>query len=363
MKKICLTLTALALLLLLAGCAVRDNEKKDSYIIIHSIASDTDTKVTPEDKNYDALLDSLFDAASEAVGTTTVLSGDAVQTGTITYYQAPTRTVLGSGNDAAYTPILALDLYDDGGDSYAEGYFCSDETKTLKFCFPVPAELCKMVSGAEDTSIRFETSSQDRPEKMHEDIAAENFQYINISGNAASIVIKRSEGENFEFYNGDLNTAHTYTVRCDKRGETLDIEITMENPEKDNDVLGSPLIAIPQKEFEKIEIMGDFRQVSLYTLHADVLIHANDSCVNLDVEADHLEHNITLDGSESNVFRGVSVYFDQFPENVSLELNTTQGGVINDPQGILEKNGLASGSKEPVIRINSAKEINIYSME
>ena len=141
MKKICLTLTALALLLLLAGCAVRDNEKKDSYIIIHSIASDTDTKVTPEDKNYDALLDSLFDAASEAVGTTTVLSGDAVQTGTITYYQAPTRTVLGSGNDAAYTPILALDLYDDGGDSYAEGYFCSDETKTLKFCFPVPAQL------------------------------------------------------------------------------------------------------------------------------------------------------------------------------------------------------------------------------
>ena len=101
MKKICLTLTALALLLLLAGCAVRDNEKKDSYIIIHSIASDTDTKVTPEDKDYDTLLDSLFDAAGESVGTVAVLSEDAVQTGTITYYQAPTRTVLGSGNDAA----------------------------------------------------------------------------------------------------------------------------------------------------------------------------------------------------------------------------------------------------------------------
>ena len=366
MKKICLTLTVLALLLLLAGCAVRDNEEKDSYIIIHSIASDTDTKVTPEDKDYDTLLDSLFDAAGESVGTVAVLSEDAVQTGTITYYQAPTRTVLG-GSDRAYAPILSFDLYDDGGESYAESYFCADETKTLKFCFPVPAELCKLVSawtsGSEEDSIRFETSSQNRPEKMHEDVAAENFQYINISGNAASIVIKRSESENFEFYNGDLNTAHTYTVRCDKQGETLDIEITMENPEKDNDVLGSPLIAIPQKEFEKIEVMGDFRQVSLYTLHADVLIHANDSCVNLDVEADHLEHNITLDGSESNVFRGVSVYFDQFPENVSLELNTTQGGVINDPQGILEENSLASGSKEPVIRINDAKEINIYRMD
>ena len=291
MKKICLTLTVLALLLLLAGCAVRDNEEKDSYIIIHSIASDTDTKVTPEDKDYDTLLDSLFDAAGESVGTVAVLSEDAVQTGTITYYQAPTRTVLG-GSDRAYAPILSFDLYDDGGESYAESYFCADETKTLKFCFPVPAELCKLVSawtsGSEEDSIRFETSSQNRPEKMHEDVAAENFQYINISGNAASIVIKRSESENFEFYNGDLNTAHTYTVRCDKQGETLDIEITMENPEKDHDVLGSPLIAIPQKEFEKIEVMGDFRQVSLYTLYADVLIHAKDSCVNLDVEADHL---------------------------------------------------------------------------
>ena len=269
MKKICLTLTVLALLLLLAGCAVRDNEEKDSYIIIHSIASDTDTKVTPEDKDYDTLLDSLFDAAGESVGTVAVLSEDAVQTGTITYYQAPTRTVLG-GSDRAYAPILSFDLYDDGGESYAESYFCADETKTLKFCFPVPAELCKLVSawtsGSEEDSIRFETSSQNRPEKMHEDVAAENFQYINISGNAASIVIKRSESENFEFYNGDLNTAHTYTVRCDKQGETLDIEITMENPEKDHDVLGSPLIAIPQKEFEKIEVMGDFRQVSLYTL-------------------------------------------------------------------------------------------------
>lgn len=86
MKKICLTLTVLALLLLLAGCAVRDNEEKDSYIIIHSIASDTDTKVTPEDKDYDTLLDSLFDAAGESVGTVAVLSEDAVQTGTITYY-------------------------------------------------------------------------------------------------------------------------------------------------------------------------------------------------------------------------------------------------------------------------------------
>ena len=92
----------------------------------------------------------------------------------------------------------------------------------------------------------------DRPEKMYEDIAVEDFKQVNISGNASSIIIRRSESENFEFYNGDLNLVHTYIVHCDKDGETLNIEVIMENPENDNDVLGSPMIDIPQKEFEKI---------------------------------------------------------------------------------------------------------------
>lgn len=371
MKKFCLTLTALTLLLLLAGCAAREEDgetgtEKDSYIVIHSIESDTDTKVTPDHRDYDALLDGLFDAAGEAVGTVTVLSEDAVQTGTVTYYQAPTRTVLG-GSDRAYTPILAADLYDDGGEPYAEGYFCADEKRALTFCFPVPEELDTLVSawmsGAEEDPGPMDTSAQDGPEKMCEDVAAEDVQYVNISGSARSVVIGRSESANFEFYNGDLNPAHAYTVRCSRRGETLDIEITMEDPEGDNDVLGSPVIDIPQKEFEKIEIGGDFVQISLCAIHSDVWIHANDSCVNLDLEADHLDHDITLDGSGSNTFRSVSVYFDKFPENIRMELNTAQGGVINDPQRILEKNGLAAGSEEPVIRIDHTKEISIYSME
>ena len=79
-----------------------------------------------------------------------------------------------------------------------------------------------------------DTSAPDRPEKMYEDVAVEDFKQVNISG--------------------DLNPAHTYTVRCDKDGETLNIELMMENPENDNDVLGSPMIDIPQREFEKIEI-------------------------------------------------------------------------------------------------------------
>ena len=150
MKKFCLTLTALTLLLLLAGCAGREQDaKKDSYIVIHSMESGTDTKITPEDRDYDALLNGLFDAAGEAVGTVTVLSEDAVQTGTITYYQAPTRTVLGGGG-GAYAPILAADLYDDGGEPYAEGYFCADEERALTFCFPVPEELNTLVASLEE---------------------------------------------------------------------------------------------------------------------------------------------------------------------------------------------------------------------
>lgn len=54
---------------------------------------------------------------------------------------------------------------------------------------------------------------------------------------------------------------------------------------------------------------------------------------------------------------------DRFPDHVKMELNLMQGGAINDPEGLLEKNGLASGSGEPVISINGTKEINIYKIE
>ncbi len=212
-------------------------------------------------------------------------------------------------------------------------------------------------------NVTHDPSAPDRPIKMYEDIAAENFKQVNISGSASSVVIRRSESENFEFYNGDLNPAHTYTVRCDKDGETLSIELIMENPENDNDVLGSPIIGIPQKEFEKIEIGGDLGQVSLHTINSDVLIHANDSLVNLNLEADSLNHNITLDGSESDIFKRVSVYFDKFPDNVKMDLTLIQGGKINDPQDILKEEGLESSSGKPVISVNCTKEINIYSEE
>ncbi|MCI8330320.1 MAG: hypothetical protein HFG02_12230 [Oscillibacter sp.] len=206
-------------------------------------------------------------------------------------------------------------------------------------------------------------SAPDRPEKMYEDVAVEDFKQVNIGGNASSIVIRRSESENFEFYNGDLNPAHTYTVFCDKDGETLNIELMMDNLENDNDILGSPMIDIPQNEFEKIEITGKFGQVSLYTINSDVVIHANDSLVNLNLESDHLNHNITLDGSESDTFRSVSVYFDKFPDNIKMDLNLIQGSTINDPQDILKEKGLESGSGKPVISVNYTQEINIYSEE
>ena len=206
-------------------------------------------------------------------------------------------------------------------------------------------------------------SAPDRPEKMYEDVAVEDFKRVIISGSAPSIVIRRSESENFAFYNGDLNPSHTYTVRCDRDGETLNIELMMENQENDNNVLGSPMIDIPQNEFDKIEITGKFGQVSLYAVNSDVLIHANASLVNLNLEADYLNHNITLDGSESDAFRKVSVYFDKFPDNVKMDLNLIQGGTINDPQDVLKEKGLESGSGKPVISVHYTQEIDIYSEE
>lgn len=235
--------------------------------------------------------------------------------------------------------------------------------KRIALLFLILISLTGCTTGAKDGMSDFDTSAEERPEKIHDDIAPGSFRQVNISGNAKSIVIRSSSSENFEFYNEDLNPAHTYTVLCDESGETLDIEITMENPDEDNNILGSVLIDIPKKEFEKIEIAGDFKQVSLYTINSEVLIHANDSLVNLDLEADCLEHNITLDGSVSNAFRMVSVYFDNFPDNVSMDLNVIQNGTINDPEDILKENGLESGSGKPIISINSAKEINIYSKE
>ncbi len=137
----------------------------------------------------------------------------------------------------------------------------------------------------------------------------------------------------------------------------------MDNPENDNDVLGSPMINIPQKEFDKIDISGNFKQVSLDTINSDVWIHANDSQVNLNLKADDLHHNITLDGSISDTFRSVSVYFDKFPYNVTLDFSLLEGGTINDPDDILKEEGLASGSGKPVISINYAQEISVYSEE
>lgn len=216
---------------------------------------------------------------------------------------------------------------------------------------------------ATDNSNPPDATVQDRPEKMYEDVAAENFEQVNISGNSKSIVIRRSESENFEFYNGDLNTAHTYTVYCDKKGEMLNIEILMENPDEDNDILGSPIIDIPRKEFEEIVVAGDFRVISIYALDSDVLVHADTSAVYLDLEAEYLTHNITLDGSDSDGFKDVSIYFDKFPDNVSMDLGLSPNAIINDPDDILKENGLESGLGKPIISINYAEKISIYSKE
>ena len=76
-----------------------------------------------------------------------------------------------------------------------------------------------------------------------------------------------------------------------------------------------------------------------------------------------MDHNITLDGSESDEFRVVSIYLDELPENVKMDLNLIEGGTLNDLQNILNKNKFESGSGNPVISINHTKEINVYLEE
>ncbi len=204
--------------------------------------------------------------------------------------------------------------------------------------------------------------AQDGPEKIHEDVSAETVQRVSIGGNARSIVIRQSAEDHFSFYNGDLNDAHTYQVRCEETDGVLTIDIEMETGRDDgNSILGSLLIDIPQQEFEAVEASGDFRQISADTLHSDLFVHADNTFVNLDLEADRLEHDITLDGSETGSLTGASLYLDRFPDNVKMELDVAPGGVINDPDGILVENG--SGSGTPVISVSGTKEINIYRKE
>lgn len=203
----------------------------------------------------------------------------------------------------------------------------------------------------------------DSVEKLHDDVAAEGIQNVTISGSARSIVIRPGEEDRFVFHNGDLNSEHRYEVRCDEVGDTLAIDIMMETEEEDNDILGSVLIDVPQKEFEKIEVAGEFNQVSLSTMNADVVLHGDQTFVNLDVEAGRLNHDITLDASEGNTLSGVSLYFDQFPADVKMELNLTPDGSVNDPGDILKQNGLEAGSGKPVISISDTKIVNLYNKE
>lgn len=204
------------------------------------------------------------------------------------------------------------------------------------------------------------TSDEHKAPKLHDDISAENITHVNLRGNARSIVLQQSENEYFEIHNADLNPDHTYEVHCTANDGTLDINIMMESAEDDNNILGSVVIDIPQKEFEKIETAGQFSLIYLHTLKSDVFIHANGSSVILDLEADHLDHNITLDGSDANAFRSVSVYLDKIPDNISIEPSLTHDGTIYDEANLLKNNRLKAGSGKPVISINKTEKIDIY---
>lgn len=199
-------------------------------------------------------------------------------------------------------------------------------------------------------------------EKIHEDIPADKIRNVNISGNARSIIIKQGDTDNFEFYNADLDENNHYEVEAtyDEDGSGLNILVIMDNAETSNDVLGSFVVSIPYNEFEKIEIAGEFKHVNLSTLNSDVFVYTNNATVVMDLLADQLDHNITLAGSESNSFNGVTVNFDILPANVKMEFPDIPQSAINDSSGLLTGDKLELGSGNPVISINNTDELDFY---
>ena len=203
-------------------------------------------------------------------------------------------------------------------------------------------------------------ASVEHEENVYEKIEAKDIRRVKISGNARSIIIKQDADTAFKFQNADLNAAHTYDVRSSRNGDTLNISVMMKNGEEDNDVLGSFLIYLPRKEFDVIETAGEFKQIHINPIHSDIFLHADKSVVALHLEAAKLDHDIVLDGSETNAFKSVSVYFDTVPASIKMEVNPILNGSIQDPQHILDNGRLVSGTEKPVIRIHAAKEINLY---
>lgn len=202
--------------------------------------------------------------------------------------------------------------------------------------------------------------SNEKRERLYANIADDGITNVIINGNARSVVIEQGINDYFEFYNADLNNKNEYEMNCNEDSGILNIDIMMKNPDADNNILGSIVIVVPAKEFKTVEAGGAFRHIYFETLNSDVLIHANDSVVVLNLEADRLVHNITLEGSASEVFRDVSIYLDKLPDNISMDLNTVQGGNISVPEDLFKENKLESGSGKPSISIQNANSITLY---
>lgn len=201
-----------------------------------------------------------------------------------------------------------------------------------------------------------------KKEKIHEDIPADNIRNVNISGNARSIIIEQGANDNFEFYNADLNENNRYEVEAayDEDGNDFNILVMMDNAEVGNDILGSVIVSIPENEFEKIEITGEFKRVCLGTLNSDVFVSTDNASVIMDLLAEKLSHNITLAGSGSDSFRDVMVYFDILPENVRIEFPNVPHSAINAPFVLLTGDKLELGSGKPVISIDHAGKLEFY---
>lgn len=232
---------------------------------------------------------------------------------------------------------------------------CNGEKDTLDSAI---AEEEKSYTETADNTIRNE-----RREMIHENIPGDSITKVIINGNARSVVVEQGVNDYFEFYNADLNDQNKYEVNCDEDGDILNINIMMQNPDSSNNILGSIVLAIPQKEFEKVESIGTFRQIHFDTLNSDVFVSANSPIVGLNLEADQLEHNITLDGSESDIFQNVSVYLDKLPDNIKLDFTTIEGGRLSAPENLLKDNKLELGTGKPSVSIRDTDTIDFYIVE
>lgn len=147
MKKICIFVECIAVLMLMTSCStlsdmINDTEK-EQYAVIENYEDNTNITITPENENYEKVIEEFTRTAAEEKPVE--IPKKATKRKSIVFYQAPTKTVVSSDEDKEdeATPLIEVDIYVDGDTQYAEGYISS--LSGAKYSFKMTKELIDLV--------------------------------------------------------------------------------------------------------------------------------------------------------------------------------------------------------------------------